>query len=195
VTELEDEISRAYGILSHLNGVKNSADIRTTLEKIQPDFVKLGLMMNQSFPKYKALEELRNTPEQWNKLDKVQQRIVEHTLRDMKHAGIGFPPDSVEKKRFNEISERLSYLSLTFGNNVLDATNSFKEVITDKDQLVGCSETFLETLRKNAERHGIKEGYCITLDFPIYGPFMTNCKNRELREKVREKMMTSEKGK
>ncbi|KAG1344963.1 hypothetical protein G6F62_004308 [Rhizopus arrhizus] len=184
LTELEDEISRAYGILSHLNGVKNTADIRTTLEKIQPDFVKLGLMMNQSFPKYKALEELRNTPEQWNKLDKVQQRIVEHTLRDMKHAGIGFPPDSVEKKRFNEISERLSYLSLTFGNNVLDATNSFKEVITDKDQLVGCSETFLETLRKNAERHGIKEGYCITLDFPIYGPFMTNCKNRELREKI-----------
>ncbi|CAO3693377.1 unnamed protein product [Rhizopus stolonifer] len=184
LTELEDEITRAYGILSHLNGVKNSADIRATLEKIQPDFVKLGLMMNQSFPKYKALEELRNTPEQWQSLDKVQQRIVEHALRDMKHAGIGFAPESVEKKRFNEISERLSYLSLTFGNNVLDATNSFKEIITDKDQLAGCSETFLETLRKNAERHGINEGYCITLDFPIYGPFMTNCKNRELREKI-----------
>ncbi|KAI9276258.1 hypothetical protein BY458DRAFT_532828 [Sporodiniella umbellata] len=184
LTELEDEISRAYGILSHLNGVKNSADIRTTLEKIQPEFVKLGLMMNQSFPKYKALEELRNSPEKWNVLDKVQQRIVEHTLRDMKHAGVGFAPESAEKKRFNEISERLSYLSLTFGNNVLDATNSFKHIVTDKNQLTGCSETFLETLKKNAERHGIEEGYCITLDFPIYGPFMTNCENRELREKI-----------
>lgn len=183
VTELEDEISRAYGILSHLNGVKNSDDIRTTLEKIQPEFVKLGLMMNQSFPKYQALEKLRNTPEQWQKLDKVQQRIVEHALRDMKHAGIGFPPDSPEKKRFNEISERLSQLSLTFGNNVLDATKAFKEVVVDKDQLAGCSDAFLETLKKNAERHGL-EGYCITLDFPIYGPFMMNCKNRELREKV-----------
>ncbi|CEG82892.1 hypothetical protein RMATCC62417_16884 [Rhizopus microsporus] len=183
LTELEDEISRAYGILSHLNGVKNSDDIRTTLEKIQPEFVKLGLMMNQSFPKYQALEKLRNTPEQWQKLDKVQQRIVEHALRDMKHAGIGFPPDSPEKKRFNEISERLSQLSLTFGNNVLDATKTFKEVVVDKDQLAGCSDAFLETLKKNAERHGL-EGYCITLDFPIYGPFMMNCKNRELREKI-----------
>ncbi|KAI9475959.1 MAG: hypothetical protein EXX96DRAFT_575260 [Benjaminiella poitrasii] len=184
LTELEDEISRAFGILSHLNGVKNSPDVRATLEMIQPEFVKLGLMMNQSVPKYKALETLRNTPESWQKLDKVQQRIVDHALRDMKHAGIGFAEGSPEKKRFNEISERLSQLSLTFGNNVLDATKAFKEVVTDVKQLDGCSPAFLETLRKNAERHGIKDGYCITLDFPIYGPFMMNCNNRELREKI-----------
>ncbi|KAF1806574.1 hypothetical protein V8B55DRAFT_1457797 [Mucor lusitanicus] len=184
LTELEDEVSRAFGILSHLNGVKNSADVRSTLEKLQPEFVKLGLMMNQSAPKYKALQTLRNTPASWDQLDPVQQRIINHTLRDMKHAGIGFAEGSPEKKRFNEISERLSQLSLKFGNNVLDATKSFKEVITNVDDLRGCSPAFLETLRKNAERHNIKEGYCITLDFPIYGPFMMNCSNRELREKV-----------
>ncbi|KAI8967973.1 hypothetical protein BDF20DRAFT_908237 [Mycotypha africana] len=184
LTELEDEISRAYGILSHLNGVKNSADVRDTLEQIQPDFVKLNLMMNQSVPKYKALDQLRNTPELWQKLDRVQQRIVDHTLRDMKHAGIGFAEGSPEKKRFNEISERLSQLSLKFGNNVLDSTKAFKEIVTDVDQLKGCSSTFLDTLKKNAERNGITEGYCITLDFPIYGPFMMNCSNRKLREKI-----------
>ncbi|KAL9537970.1 hypothetical protein MBANPS3_011303 [Mucor bainieri] len=184
LTELEDEVSRAFGILSHLNGVKNSADVRSTLEKLQPEFVKLGLMMNQSAPKYKALQTLRNTPASWDQLDPVQQRIINHTLRDMKHAGIGFSEGSPEKKRFNEISERLSQLSLKFGNNVLDATKSFKEVVTNADDLRGCSPAFLETLRKNAERHGIQEGYCITLDFPIYGPFMMNCSNRELREKA-----------
>ncbi|KAL7312219.1 hypothetical protein PS15m_008008 [Mucor circinelloides] len=184
LTELEDEVSRAFGILSHLNGVKNSADVRSTLEKLQPEFVKLGLMMNQSAPKYKALQTLRNTPASWDQLDPVQQRIIDHTLRDMKHAGIGFAEGSPEKKRFNEISERLSQLSLKFGNNVLDATKSFKEVVTNVDDLRGCSPAFLETLKKNAERHNIKEGYCITLDFPIYGPFMMNCSNRELREKV-----------
>ncbi|CEP16898.1 hypothetical protein [Parasitella parasitica] len=166
LTELEDEVSRAFGILSHLNGVKNSADVRLTLEKLQPEFVKLGLMMNQSVPKYKALQTLRNTPASWNQLNLVQQRIVDHTLRDMKHAGIGFAEGSPEKKRFNEISERLSQLSLAFGNNVLDATKSFKEIITDVNELNGCSPAFLETLKKNAERNGISEG------------------NRMLREKV-----------
>ncbi|KAI7889150.1 uncharacterized protein EV154DRAFT_539003 [Mucor mucedo] len=183
LTELEDEVSRAFGILSHLNGVKNSDDVRSTLEKIQPEFVKLGLQMNQSEPKFKALESLRNTPSAWSKLDAVQQRIIDHTLRDMKHAGIGFAAGSAEKKRFNEISERLSQLSLLFGNNVLDATKAFKHVVTDVSELSGCSPTFLETLKKNAERLGV-EGYCITLDFPIYGPFMMNCNNRELREKI-----------
>lgn len=151
---------------------------------MQPKFVKLSLLMNQSVPKYKALEALKNSDE-WNKLDSVQKRIVDKALRAMKNAGIAFPEDSAEKKRFNEISERLSQLSLAFNNNVLDATKAFKHVVTDKSELQGCSETFLETLRKNGERLGVKEGYCITLDFPIYGPFMMNCSNRELREKVR----------
>lgn len=35
VAELEEEISRAFGILSHLNGVKNSSELRETIEKIQ----------------------------------------------------------------------------------------------------------------------------------------------------------------
>lgn len=142
--------------------------------------------MNQSVPKYKALETLRHS-EEWNKLDKVQQRIVDKALQSMKNAGIAFPENSPEKKRFNEISERLSRLSLAFNNNVLDATKAFKHVVLDPAELEGCSQSFLETLRKNAERVGEKEGYCITLDFPIYGPFMMNCSNRALREKVNGK--------
>ncbi|KAI8143543.1 hypothetical protein BJV82DRAFT_610813 [Fennellomyces sp. T-0311] len=183
LSELEDEISRAYSLLSHLNGVKNSPELRETLEKIQPQFVKLSLLMNQSAPKYNALETLKNS-EEWTKLDKVQQRIVDKTLRSMKNAGIGFPENSVEKKRFNEISERLSQLSMTFSNNVLDATKGYKRVVTDRAELEGCSDTLLETLKKNGEQNGEKEGYCITLDFPIYGPFMMNCSNRALREEV-----------
>lgn len=140
--------------------------------------------MNQSIPKYNALEALKNSDE-WNKLDSVQQRIVNKSLRGMKHAGIGFPENSSEKKRFNEISERLSQLSLSFNNNVLDATKAYKRIVKDSAELEGCSETLLETFRKNGERLGETEGYCITLDFPIYGPFMMNCSNRALREEVK----------
>jgi oligopeptidase A len=185
VQKLEDDISRAYGILAHFNGVKNSDDIRKTLEILQPKIVKLGLQLNQSLPKYNALVKLRDTESSWNALDATQKRIVEQTLRDMKHAGVGFAPGSPEKKRFNEIRERLSKLSLTFGNNVLDATKAYKEVV-DKSHLPGLSEKFLETLSNNAKRLGIEHkcAYCITLDFPIYGPFMQNCSNRALREKV-----------
>ncbi|KAI9320888.1 hypothetical protein BX666DRAFT_2017870 [Dichotomocladium elegans] len=182
LSALEDELSRAYGILSHLNGVRNSPELRETLEKIQPRFVKLGLLMNQSVPKYNALNALKTSAE-WDQLDKVQQRIVDKAIRSMKNAGIGFPGNSPQKQRFNEISERLSQLSLTFNNNVLDATKAYKRVVKDKTELSGCSEDFLETLKKNGERLG-EDGYCITLDYPVYGPFMMNCSNRALREEV-----------
>lgn len=144
--------------------------------------VKLGLLMNQSVPKYNALNALRESDE-WNKLDKVQQRIVDKAIRSMKNAGIGFPENSPEKKQFNEISERLSQLSLKFNNNVLDGTKAYKRVVKDKAELEGCSDAFLATLKANGERLG-EDGYCITLDYPIYGPFMMNCSNRALREEV-----------
>lgn len=104
----------------------------------------------------------------------------------MKNAGIGLPENSPEKKQFNEISERLSQLSLTFNNNVLDGTKAYKRVVKDKAELEGCSEAFLATLKANGERLG-EDGYCITLDYPIYGPFMMNCSNRALREEVKER--------
>lgn len=143
--------------------------------------------MNQSTKKYEALQGLKASQE-WNTLDKVQQRIVDMTLRDMQHAGIGFAEGSTEKQRFNEISERLSQLSLGFGNNVMDATKAYKKVINNKADLEGLSDTFLETLKKNAVLQGVQgddqDVYCITLDFPIYGPLMMNCSNRALRESI-----------
>ncbi|KAL0074275.1 hypothetical protein F4703DRAFT_1745126 [Phycomyces blakesleeanus] len=180
--ELQDTTSRAISLLSHLNGVKNSDELRETLQKVRPRSVKLGLLMSQSAPLFKALDELVNS-NAWNSLDKVQQRIVLKKLRGMKHSGIGLADGSPEKERFNAISERLSELSLSFGNHILDATKAFKHVVEDVSELEGCSETFLETLKQNAKSREV-EGFCITLDHTVYLPFMKNCKNRPLREKI-----------
>ncbi|KAI9007907.1 hypothetical protein CLU79DRAFT_723439 [Phycomyces nitens] len=180
--ELQNNASRAISLLSHLNGVKNSDDLRETLQKVQPQSVKLGLLMSQSAPLFKALDGLVNS-EAWASLDKVQQRIVLKKLRGMKHSGIGFAEGSPEKERFNAISERLSELSLLFGNHILDATKAFKHVVEDVSELKGCSETFLETLKQNAKSRDV-QGYCITLDHTIYLPFMKSCENRSLREEI-----------
>lgn len=52
VTELEDEISRAFGILSHLNGVKNSSELRETLEKIQASHLPFDQGVSDAHSKY-----------------------------------------------------------------------------------------------------------------------------------------------
>ncbi|RUS33229.1 hypothetical protein BC938DRAFT_472487 [Jimgerdemannia flammicorona] len=191
VQDLEDQLERAYGVISHLNSVKNSPELRQVVESIQPLVVKLSLLMNQSLSKYHALTTLRSTPTAWSSLDPVQQRIVDLTIRDMRLAGVGLLPGSAEKVRFNAIHERLSLLGTRFGNNQLDATKRFGQIVTDRKELEGCSSELLVVLTANLQRKEVvnranpENGpWCITLDAPTYVPFMMNCKNRELREKI-----------
>lgn len=159
--------------------------------QLQPLMVKLTLLMNQSLPKFRALFALRSTPDFWTALDPVQQRIVDLTLQDMHLAGVKLAPESPEKARFNAIRGKLSKLGMRFGNNVLDATSRFGEVVRDRAELVGCSKELLTVLAANARKRGItneadaeKGPWCITLDGPTYTAFMMGCENRSLREKV-----------
>ncbi|KAL1922285.1 uncharacterized protein VTP21DRAFT_9824 [Calcarisporiella thermophila] len=184
--EIDDVIERCYGVVSHLNMVKDSPDLRAAIETIQPRVIQLCLRMSQSQPKYQALKQLRDGPT-WSSLSPEQQRIVHRTLADMELMGVGLTDT---RHRFNEITERLSQLSIRFGNNVLDATKAFVEVVHDREQLRGCSEQLLQMMSKNAQKRGFGEGdkengpWAVTLDQPVFGPFMMFCQNRALREKV-----------
>jgi oligopeptidase A len=140
--------------------------------------------MGQSEPRYKALLALKSNTDYWAHLDPTQRRVVDKEIRSMKNAGVGFSDESIEKKRFNELSERLSKLKLDFSNNVLDSTKDYQLHILNKEELDGCPDTLLESMRKGALEAGHQEGYCITLDFPTYSAFMKNCTNITLREKV-----------
>ena len=85
--------------------------------------------------------------------------------------------------RYGEIKSRLSELSSKFGENVLDATNKWQKVITDKTELAGVPESALAGFEQSAKAAD-KEGMLLTLDFPCYLPIMTYCENSELRKEM-----------
>ncbi|TMO67764.1 oligopeptidase A, partial [Pseudoalteromonas aurantia] len=53
----------------------------------------------------------------------------------------GIALSASDKKRFGEISSRLSELAAKFGNNVMDATLAWQKHITDEQQLAGLPES------------------------------------------------------
>ncbi|CAG8614920.1 1990_t:CDS:10 [Paraglomus occultum] len=189
IEDLEDDVFRAYNIVSHLNGVCNSEELRKAIEVIEAKNTKLVLLMNQSPKKYNALTALVSSPS-FSNLNQTQQRIINKTIQEMQLAGVGLPEGSPEKNRFNEIKERLSLLNLKFQNNVLDSTKAFKEIVNDRKELEGCSERLLKLMAGTAKKEGIGDGdfvkgpWVVTLDQPVYVPFMMLCSNRPLREKV-----------
>jgi len=188
--EIGEKLRWSWGVVSHLNAVCNSAELREVHSNQQPTIVRFSNQIAQSEVIFKALSNLK---EHGNLKDETQVRIIESELITMKNKGIGLETD--QKALFNSRSERLAELSTTFSNNVLDATKNWSLLLKTKSEVEGLPERALETLSTAAKEAGDKdeEGndpspsngpWRVGLDMPRYIPLQTYAKNRHLREKV-----------
>jgi len=181
-------LTYAWGVVGHLLGVKNSDALREVHEAMQPKVIMTTQLMGQSVALYNAMEAMRAEAEAWNSLEEPQQRIVEASLRSMKHSGVGLSGNQLEQ--FNQIALRLAELSTKFSNNVLDSTKMFDLTLTDKDQVSGLPDTALGLYAQTAKSKGHENAdpqngpWVITLDAPSYMPAMQHLKDRGLREKL-----------
>jgi len=88
-----------------------------------------------------------------------------------------------DKDALRKIDTKLSKLKLTFGENVLAATNAYELHVTNEEDLDGLPAGAKEAAAQIAQEKG-KEGWMITLDYPSYIPFMKYASNRTLRKEL-----------
>ena len=88
-----------------------------------------------------------------------------------------------QKAQLRKVSEEFSKKSVEFSTNLLHARKDFHLNITDPEKMRDIPASALAIARANAEENK-REGWDITLDEPVYGPFMTYCHDRELRKKL-----------
>ncbi len=177
VDEMDEKFSRVWSPVSHLNSVKNSPELREAYEACLPLLSQYSTWVGQHNGLYQAYKQLRASDE-YAKLDKAKQKVIDNTLRDFELSGIGLADD--KQKRYGEIVAALSELSSKYSNNVLDATMGWSKLITDIEQLSGMPESALAAAKEQAEAKGL-EGWLLTLDIPSYLPVVTYCDNRDLR--------------
>ncbi|WP_305371390.1 oligopeptidase A [Photobacterium leiognathi] len=182
LAETDDRLSRIWSPVGHLNGVKNSPELREAYESCLPLLSDYSTWLGQHKGLYEAYKALKAS-DKFAEFSKAQQKSIKDALKEFELSGIGLPAQ--EQARYGEISKRLSELSSKFSNNVLDATMAWSKVITDVEQLSGLPESVLLAAKANAEAKG-EEGYLFTLDMPSYLPVMTYCDNRELRAEMYE---------
>lgn len=185
--ELGERLNWTWGIIGHLMAVKNSPELRSAHETVQPQVVKFGSKLSQSKPLYEAFKALRAS-ESWDNFDSAQQRIVEAALRDAELSGVGL--EGEKKERFNAIQLELAEATTLFSNHVLDATKAFSLTLTNKDEIDGLPPSLLSLSAQVARSAGAENAdaengpWRITLDFPSYGPFMQHSTRSDLREKL-----------
>ena len=78
-------LSRAWGIVNHLDGVNNSEELSNAKSQVQSRVVEAFMKFGQSDIIYNAIQMLLSNPG----LSNTEKRIITDSLRNMEHSGIG----------------------------------------------------------------------------------------------------------
>ncbi len=114
-------------------------------------------------------------------LTEEQKRLTEEIYTAFVRQGANLKGD--ERDTYRSLSRSLTALSLKFQENIIKDTDSYTLLVTNEEKLQGLPEDLVETAAKSAKESG-KKGWLFTLHRPSYLPFITFCKNRELRKQM-----------
>lgn len=177
---LQDRLDQAWAPVSHLNAVMNSEAWRAAYNEALPKLAAYGTELGQNEDLFRAYEAIEQSGA-FASFSAAQQKTIRNALRDFRLSGIGLPQE--KKQRYAGIVEKLSALTSTFSDNVLDATQAWELLLPDAARLGGLPDSALALLAALAEQKE-KAGYRVTLDFPSYLAVMTYAEDRALREAV-----------
>jgi peptidyl-dipeptidase Dcp len=174
--------TRVSKVFNQLNEANTTPQLQEIARKLSPLISKHrdDIVLNEKlFKRIKTVYEKRNQM----KLDDQQIRVIEKYYRDFVRLGADLPKDKQDTLR--SLNEKLSLLTLKFGENLLAETNkNFKLVIEDKKDLDGLPQGVIDGAAEMAKAKGMEGKWVFTLAKPSMIPFLQYAKNRELREKI-----------
>jgi len=181
-----------WSTVSHLHAVADTPELRAAYAEGQVRLVENAMKVAQNHDLYEVLDGLAKA-EDFAALPVEDRVAVTHAIRDFTLAGVALPPE--KRARFAEMSVELSSLSNAFSSAVLDATDAWREHVTDEALLAGISDTDKAMFAETASAHDLT-GWLVTLHYPSVTAILTFAENRELRARVYEAFNTraSDKG-
>ncbi len=170
--DLDEELGLFFTPLSHLNSVMNSDETQKAYEESLPLLSKFGSEMAQNEALFHKIEQIKAQSDEAKK-------VVEHDVRDFVLSGVNLPEK--EKKRMEEISLKLSELSNSFSQNLLDATNAYELIIEDAKDVESMPQSDIDAAKEEVDG---KTVYKFTLQIPSYLAYMTYGPNRAYRKSL-----------
>lgn len=176
--ELLDKVG---GVFFNLTECLSSDEMQNIAAEIMPKMSAHGdeIAMNPLlFEKVKHVYDNRHNMN----LDDQQIRVTEKYYNDFIRSGAGL--NDTDKETLKAINEKLSLLSLQFGNNLLAENAAFKLVIDNEKDLSGLPQSSIDAAAEQAKKDGMEGKWVFTLSKPSLIPFLQYADNRDLREKI-----------
>lgn len=168
-----EKLGRAWGAVSHLNGVADTPELRAAYNAALPVITEFYTSLGADealYAKYKAIDV--------STLNTEQKQAHKNAMRNFVLSGAELM--STAKERFANIQERQAELSQKFSENALDATDAFGYYASESE-IAGIPHDVVETARELAKTEG-KDGFKLTLKMPCYLPVMQFAASGALRE-------------
>ncbi|MEI7293625.1 M3 family metallopeptidase [Paraburkholderia tropica] len=178
VERVTEPLSRAWGVIGHLNAVADTPELRAVYGENLPRVTEFWSSVGQNLALYEKYKAITNH-NSFQLLTSERKKILDNALRDFRLSGAELPEE--QKPRFAELQERQAALSKAFSDHVLDATNAYAFYAKDEEELAGLPEDVIAAAREAAERDN-QEGWKFTLHFPSYFPVLQYSENRAMRE-------------
>ena len=169
-------------IIGAFNAVANACsndEILAIEEEMQQLYVahKNNITLNEKlFARVKTVFESDNSH-----LTNEQQRLLQQTYNSFVRNGANLTGES--RDEYRRLTERLATLGIKFQENSIKDTDAYTLHVENAADLEGVPEDVVDAARNNARENG-KEGWLFTLHRPSYLPFITFCRNRELRKQM-----------
>ena len=174
---MEEDLELLFTPLSHINAIKNSEESQKVYAEALPILTDYSTFVGQNLDIYEAFKAIK--AREYDHLNTEQRRILDLNILHFELAGAHL--DEASKERLAEINLRKSTLTNDFSQNVLDATNAYEKIITDKADVEGIPESDLEDAKFAQEGD---PQYRFTLQMPSYIAYMTYGPNRTIREEL-----------
>ncbi len=176
-----ETLNHAWGLVSHLDSVNNSPELRDAHNAILPKVTEFfsGIPLNE--PLWKTLKAFGESTVT-DQLSATKQRYVHETLADFREQGADLPPE--KKARAAEVQKRLAEITQKYSEHSLDATNAWEKIITDEAELAGLPASAIAAAKQNAAEKGHDSAWRFTLQAPSLIPVLTYADSDSLRQEL-----------
>ncbi|MGM0473743.1 MAG: M3 family metallopeptidase [Bacteroidota bacterium] len=176
-----ETLRKVGGVFYRLRSAETSDELDSIARILVPitSAHQSNMMLNADlFDRVKHVYEHREETD----LTTEQSRVLEKIYKSFVRGGANL--DEAGKERIREIDEKLSMLSLQFGDNLLKETNAYELVIDNEADLKGLPQSVRSAAAEAASSAGHQGKWMFTLHKPSWIPFVQYAENRDLREEI-----------
>ena len=173
-------VNKVGAIFYNLLEADATDELQDIAEKVSPLQTEYSMYISLNDKLFERIKTVYNQRESLG-LEPDQMKLLEDTYKSFERSGANLSPE--DKKKYSEINEKLSLLTLQFQKNQLSSTNNFQMVLTDEADLAGLPGYIRDMAAQAAKDKGV-EGWLFDLSAPSYGGFIKFSDRRDLREKM-----------